>query len=256
MSELKVLMERKSVRAYSEKEVTRETKDKIIEATLRAATAGNMMLYSVIEVDDQDLKDKLAKSCDDQPMISKAPFVLIFVADFQRWMDYLKASDVEKYNKINNLEMYKPDEGLLVKCINDAMIAAQTSVTAADMLGLGSCYIGDILEHFEYHKELLGLPKYTFACTLVCYGYPTEQQKERPLTKRYPKEFVVHKNKYRHVTPEEFKKMDKEYYSDNKNQWLQGCENAAQHFYKRKLLSDFMKELCSSVKRGIKSWAE
>ncbi|MGL6119119.1 MAG: nitroreductase family protein, partial [Fusobacteriaceae bacterium] len=149
--DLKVLMERKSVRAYEEKEISREIKDKIIEASLRSATAGNMMLYSIIEVDDQILKDKLSVSCDNQPMISKAPFVLIFLADFQRWMDYLKVSDIDGYNKKNNLPEYKPDEGLLVKCINDAMIAAQTSVTAADMLGLGSCYIGDILEHHELH---------------------------------------------------------------------------------------------------------
>ena len=54
---------------------------------MRAPTAGNLMLYSIIEIEDQALKDRLAVTCDDQPFIAKAPWVLVFVADFQKWMD-------------------------------------------------------------------------------------------------------------------------------------------------------------------------
>lgn len=50
----------------------------------RAPTAGNQTLYSVLQVDDQSAKDALARTCDDQPFIASAPWVLVFLADLQR----------------------------------------------------------------------------------------------------------------------------------------------------------------------------
>ena len=50
---LEVLFKRKSVRAYPEKQISAEVKSQVLQATLRAPTAGNMMLYSIIDVTDQ-----------------------------------------------------------------------------------------------------------------------------------------------------------------------------------------------------------
>jgi nitroreductase len=50
---MELLLNRRSVRVYEGKELSKEVKKKIIAATLRAPTAGNMMLYSIIEVNDQ-----------------------------------------------------------------------------------------------------------------------------------------------------------------------------------------------------------
>lgn len=240
---LDILMERKSVRDYLIKDIPQDIKDKIIDATLRAPTAGAMMMYSIIEVKNQETKNRLVVTCDNQPMIGKAPYVLLFLADFQRWMDYLEASGVEEYNIQNNLKRYHPKEGDLMLAINDALIAAQTAVIAAEMLGIGSCYIGDIMENFEIHKELFNLPKYTFPITMICFGYPTEQQRKRPLTKRYPKSMVVYENQYRRLEKEEFEGIARE-----------RPENEAINIYKRKITSSFMKEMNRSVKKAIEEW--
>ena len=256
LKNLDVLMNRKSIRAYSDEKISQEIKNTIINATLRAPTAGNMMMYSIIEVKDQTLKNRLVETCDNQPMIGKAPYLLLFLADFQRWMDYLKASEVDIYNKENNIEMYHPKEGDLLLAINDALIAAQTAVASAEMLGVGSCYIGDIMENFEIHKELFNLPKYTFPVTLICFGYPTEQQKNRPQPPRYPKEMIVFENKYRHIENEEFKEMEVERQKILKTNFLPGCHNEAIHMYRRKITSPFMEEMNRSVKKAIESWLE
>lgn len=256
LKNLDVLMNLKSIRAYSDEKISQEIKNTIINATLRAPTAGNMMMYSIIEVKDQTLKNRLVETCDNQPMIGKAPYLLLFLADFQRWMDYLKASEVDIYNKENNIEMYHPKEGDLLLAINDALIAAQTAVTSAEMLGVGSCYIGDIMENFEIHKELFNLPKYTFPVTLICFGYPTEQQKNRPQPPRYPKEMIVFENKYRHIENEEFKEMEVERQKILKTNFLPGCHNEAIHMYRRKITSPFMEEMNRSVKKAIESWLE
>ena len=61
---------------------------------------------------------------------------------------------------------------LLFLACCDALIAAQTAVIAAESLGIGTCYIGDIMENYEEHEELFGLPKYVFPIRLICFGYP------------------------------------------------------------------------------------
>ncbi len=67
--------------------MNRRKKAAIIEAALQAPTAGNMTLYSIIDVTDQERKETLAVTCDNQPFIAKAPLVLVFVADYQRWYE-------------------------------------------------------------------------------------------------------------------------------------------------------------------------
>ena len=50
---IQLLLNRKSIRAYEERPVGVEDRELLLQATLRAPTAGNMMLYSIIEVTDQ-----------------------------------------------------------------------------------------------------------------------------------------------------------------------------------------------------------
>ena len=52
-----------------------------------------MALYTILDITDQTIKDKLAVSCDNQPFIATAPMVLIFCADYRRWYDVFAAND-------------------------------------------------------------------------------------------------------------------------------------------------------------------
>ena len=88
---IRLLDARCSTRAYDPAPLTDEEKRAVLHAAMRAPTAGNMMLYSIIEIEDQALKDRLAVTCDHQPFIARAPWVLLFVADFQKWMDLFAA---------------------------------------------------------------------------------------------------------------------------------------------------------------------
>lgn len=254
---IELLMKRKSIRAYKEKEVPEDIKNKILESTLRAPTAGNMVLYSILDIEDQKVKDTLVKTCDNQPMIGKAPWVLVFIADFRKWMDYFDVCNVDHINKAVGIEGYKPQAGDFMLCVNDAMIAAQNAVVAAESMGVGSCYIGDVMEHYEVHKELFNLPEYTFPVTMICFGYPTENQQKRTQSTRFPIESVVFKNKYKRLDKDGFKVM----YSDMEEKTFRGnylseCENIGQHYYKRKTTSDFMKEMNRSVTAALDAWCK
>ena len=132
------IMKRKSMRAFEKRAIEPEIKAKILEATLRAPTAGNMMLYSILDITHQSIKDTLVKTCDNQPFIARAPMVWIFLADYQRWYDYFTYSGVEEFCAQREEKMRMPEEGDLFLACSDALIAAQNAVIAADSFGLGS----------------------------------------------------------------------------------------------------------------------
>ncbi len=171
---LETIHQRKSMRAYEDKPLSGDVRDMIIKSAMRAPTAGNMMLYSIIEVSDQEAKNKLVETCDNQPFIAEAPFVLIFLADYQRWYDYFMISGVEQFCGEKSKPMVKPEEGDLFLACCDALIAAQTAVIAAESMGVGSCYIGDILENYEIHREMFDLPQYAVPICMVFFGYPSK----------------------------------------------------------------------------------
>ena len=156
---------RKSVRAFTGDAVPPELKRAVLEAAVQAPTAGCQQLYTILDITDQALKDRLAVTCDNQPFISGAEVVLIFCADCRRWFDaYMEAGCTPR----------RPGAGDLLLAVDDAVIAAQNAVTAAESLGLGSCYIGDIMEQYEEHRRLLNLPDWVFPAAMLVIGWPTQ----------------------------------------------------------------------------------
>jgi nitroreductase len=250
------LLSRKSVRVYEDRAISEEVKEIIVKSAMRAPTAGNQILYSIVEVANQEAKETLARTCDDQPFIAKAPLVLLFLADYQRWYDYFTVSGVPDLCREKGEELRKPQEGDLFLACCDAVIAAHTAVVAAESMGIGTCYIGDIMENYEEHKKLFDLPRYVFPIAMVCFGYPTEQQKKRQQPERYKQEYIVFKDKYRRLCKEEFDDMfrsaDDRLFQDKVA--IKGAENYGQHMYMKKFSSDFSREMSRSVKEILKNW--
>ena len=229
---LQGLHNRKSMRAYEDRPISPEARQEILLAAMAAPTAGNQQLYTILDITDQALKDKLAVTCDNQPFIAKAPLVLIFLADCQKWYDaFLDGGCAPR----------RPGVGDLLLAVADSVAAAQNAVTAAESLGIGSCYIGDILERCEEHRALLDLPPYVIPAAMLVCGYPTQQQKERQKPERCALRHIVHENRYRRMPGEELRAMlSKNLHSQPYEAWL----NA---FCSRKYNSDFAREMTRSA---------
>lgn len=238
---LKELHNRKSVRAYTDKIIEPEKKAQILNAALQAPSAGNMTLYSIIDITDQHRKEQLAESCDHQPFIAKASLVLVFCADYKKWYD-LFCSCEEKVRR--------PGLGDMMLACEDTLIAAQNAVVAAESMGIGSCYIGDIMERYEFHKELLGLPDYVLPIAMVVFGYPTEQQIEREKPARFTSGEVVFENCYKTVSVEEYTAM----LGRRQNKSGEELRNWIHAFCKRKWNCDFSQEMSRSVEAMIEAW--
>ena len=233
------LYRRKSVRAYEDREIPEEMKQLILEAAMQAPSAGCQQLYTILDITDQKLKEALAETCDHQPFIAKAPMVLVFCADCKKWYDaYIEAG----------CEPRKPGVGDLMLAVTDTVIAAQNAVTAAESLGLGSCYIGDIMENCEKQRKLLQLPDYVFPAAMLVFGWPTKQQKERQKPERCDLKHIVHENTYRSMDGAELRAM---FAHECKNRTYEEWCSA---FCKRKYNSDFSREMSRSVAKYLEQF--
>ena len=252
-SVIDVINKRVSLRRYADREISQEHLDLIIDSAIKAPTAGNQCLYSIIMIRDNETKEILSKSCDNQPFIAKAPLVLIFAADQQKWFDYYVHKGVKEYSKKKNIAFEAPQESDLILACEDALIAAQNAVIAAESLGIGSCYIGDIMENYEFHKELLNLEDWVFPVCMLCFGYYEEDFK-RVYRERFNKKFIVFEEKYRKLTEDEldemFKIKEKNFVENN----TFDADNFAQMFYARKTGAEFSKEMARSMRVALKKW--
>jgi len=202
---LRLLDRRMSLRRYEDRPISQDDRDAVIHAALRAPTAANMMFYSIIEVADQKKKDRLAETCG-HSFIAQSPFVLLFLADMQRWFDYFEAGEICAYCEREGLTYRTPEASDLMMASCDALIAAQNAVIAAESLGIGSCYVGDIMGHAETHRELFDLPPWAFPITLLTFGYYPEDLARRR-TDRFDRRFVVFRDAYRRLAASDFQEM-------------------------------------------------
>ena len=236
---IRQLKERKSVRVFQEKQIPREEIDAILAAAVNAPTAGNQQLYTIIHVTDPERKAQLAESCDHQPFIATAPLVLVFCADCRKWyQSFLQYG----------CQPRKPGVGDLLLAVSDTNIAAQNAVVAAQSLGIGSCYIGDIMENAEQQREILSLPPYVFPAAMLVFGYPTAQQLERPKPPRSEQRYIVHENAYRDMDADELKQMlSVKTGARDFEEWIRA-------FCERKYNSDFSREMTRSVQAYLEDF--
>lgn len=238
------LKRRVSIRKFNDQPIQDEVMDKIIYSAKHAPTAGNMMMYSMIKIKDKETLLKLSESCDHQPFIAKADTAIIFVVDLYKWHRYFVINGVEEYAKRTDRTYDGPTFGDAILGINDAFCAAENAVIAAESFGVGSCYIGDIMENFEYHKELLNLPEFVFPAGMLVFGHFDHQPEPRG---RFDDEFVVFDEQYHALTDDEIHNMYKErdaYFNANASEEI---KNFAQQFYNRKVGSEFFKEMNRSL---------
>ncbi len=229
---LKSLHERKSVRVFTDEEIAGEDKNSILQAALQAPSAGCQLLYTILDITDKDKKEKLAVLCDNQLFMAKAKMMLVFCADCRKWLSFYQEAGLKPRN---------PGVGDLLLAVEDALIAAQNAVTAAESLGIGSCYIGDVMENAEEMKTLLQLPKYVYPACLLVFGHPTKQQKERKKPERFRLSDIICENSYQEKTGAQIREMfsgktDQKSYDE----WMEA-------FWKRKYESDFSREMNRSM---------
>ena len=241
---IRQLHERKSVRAFSDQPIDERVKQAILSAACAAPTAGNQQMYTILNITDRELQKQLSVTCDNQPFIAKAPLVLVFCADYNRWYELFKR---------HTDAVRKPSYGDLQLASVDAVIAAHNCVVAAESMGIGSCYIGDIVENFERHRELFSLPSHVVPVCMLVFGFPTKQQKEREKPRRFKAEDIVFENRY---NKEKAMDMERMLMERDRREDEESLHDWAEKFCQRKHNGEFSIEMSRSCKEMWKAFCE
>ena len=181
---------RRTIRKYESREVEENLLARILTAGTRASTTGNMQVYSVIVTRDDDMKKRLAPAHFNQPMVTEAPVVLTFCADFNRFNLWCRQRGAEPG--------YDNFLSFMTAAI-DALIVAQTVCSAAEEEGLGICYLGTATYNADKIIEVLDLPTGVVPVATVTIGWPSVIPDQPD---RLPLEAVVHHERYRDFTPQ------------------------------------------------------
>jgi nitroreductase len=179
---------RRTIRKYEEREVDSTLLERILTSGTRVSTTGNMQVYSIIVTRDQEMKRRLAPAHFHQPMVTEAPVVLTFCADFNRFNRWCHQREAEPG--------YDNFLSFMTAAI-DALLAAQTVCNAAEEEGLGICYLGTVTYNADKIIEVLKLPRGVVPVASVTMGWPA-MVPEQP--DRLPLEAVVHHETYRDYT--------------------------------------------------------
>lgn len=181
---------RATVRKYTSRPVSDELLNSLLEKASHTQTMGNLQLYSVIVTRDEAMKERLASAHFSQPMVTGAPVVLTFCADFRRTTDW--ALNRQGHPGYDNFLSYQ-------NALTDALLFCQCFCDLAEAEGLGLCFLGTTVYNPQLIIDVLRLPALTFPVATITLGWPDETPQP---SDRLPLEAFVHNETYNPYSPE------------------------------------------------------
>ena len=191
------MMNRKSIRKYTDQAPSEEEILSVVRAGQQAPFA--MQMGSVII---QRNREKNAFN---------APVQFVVLCDIHR---------MERVMEVRGWERGASNVHSVFFALQDAAYMAQNMVTAAESLGMGSCYIGAAPYMSEKLRNDCNLPDHVIPLVILTMGFPAEDPPVRP---RYPMEFHLYDERYPEMDDEMVKMamdvmdrgyLDQDYYKN------------------------------------------
>ena len=181
---------RRSIRRYTQQPIDEALLHRLLSDAERTQTMGNLQLYSVVVTRSDEMKARLAPAHFSQPMVTQAPVVLTFCADYRRTT--LWAEQRQGHPGYDNLLSF-------INAATDALLYCQTFCNMAEAEGLGLCFLGTTLYCPEAIIDTLQLPPLVFPVATITLGWPDEHPAQ---TDRLPLSAIIHQETYADYTPE------------------------------------------------------
>lgn len=188
---MKNLETRRTIRRYSDREVSNELLHRLLALASRTQTMGNLQLYSVVITRSQQQKERLSPAHFCQPMVTQAPVVLTICADFNRttqWARCRKASP-----GYDNMLSYQ-------NAATDALLFTQTLCCLMDEEGLGYCFLGTTVYQPQQIIDVLRLPRLVMPVATLTVGWPDEDPQP---SDRLTVESFTHEETYHDYSPQD-----------------------------------------------------
>ncbi len=184
---LATILNHRSVRGFLPRALPEGTLETLIAAAQSASTSSNLQFWSVVAVQERQRKSRLAELAGQQQFIRDSPLLLVWLADLSR-LDRIAAERQAQVDGTHYLEEF-------IVGVVDAALAAQSALIAAELLGLGTVYIGAMRNLPEQIAAELCLPPHVFAVFGMSVGYP-DPARPTDVKPRLPQSLVLHRETY------------------------------------------------------------
>ncbi|GAB4270776.1 MAG: nitroreductase [Deferrisomatales bacterium] len=164
MDVLEAIRTRRSVRAFRPQGVSEEQVRRVLEAARWAPSGLNNQPWRFVIVRSEAVRESLARCTKYGRILRAAPVAIAVFLDPQASYDR-------------------------VKDVQGVGAALQTLLLAAHGLGLGACWIGEILNRRREVEQLLGVPDGLELMAVVALGVPAEGPHGKP--ERLPLDALV-----------------------------------------------------------------
>jgi len=212
-----LIARRATCRAYKPDPIPDEILNRVLEAGCKSPSGGGFQSISIIKITDPDKRKKLVGFSRGQKFLATAPVSLVFCVDFHRMTQVMNTEPAP----FRYPDLFKQ----LVMGVVDASVCAQTMVLAAEAEGLGSCYIGNILNVADQVSDMLALPQRVFPVIMLTLGWPKTDRRRQP--PKYPASLLVHENQYQERTDKEvydaYRKQNRWQKLPAKPEWVESC---------------------------------
>ncbi|WP_252344687.1 MULTISPECIES: nitroreductase family protein [unclassified Gemella] len=132
----------------------KEELDIIIKSSKQAPSWMNGQHYSIVVIDDEDLKNTIWELSKSNIHISTSSVFLLYCADLTRH----KLSSEKHFSNFN----IEDNLDTIITATTDVALAMQNAVLAAESLGYGTVCCGAIRSAAKELIEILEMPKYTY----------------------------------------------------------------------------------------------
>lgn len=181
---------RRSIRKYSQQDVSDALLNELLTEAEHTQTMGNLQLYSVVVTRSEEMKKRLAPAHFNQPMVTGAPVVLTFCADYHRTTEW--ALQRNAHPGYDNFLSYQ-------NAATDALLFCQRFCDLAEARGLGLCFLGTTVYQPKQIIDILKLPKLVMPIATITLGWPNE---EPAVSERLPLSAIRHDETYQMATAE------------------------------------------------------
>ena len=181
---LKSILSRRSIRKFLNKPISKELLTLLLAASQSAPSKSNLQQYSILVIQDQNIKNEISDLIGNTKWALTAPIFLLYLADIRRNIKITNDRGYDHKNK--NVDTF-------MNSVIDAALAMQSIICASESLGLGVCPISMIRNIIEEVKVICKLPKGVFPIAGLALGWPDQKSN---VSIRLSQDIVIHFDKY------------------------------------------------------------
>jgi len=222
---IRIIEKLKTVRNFSDRNISQEHLSVILKSCLNAATASARQTYSIIVVDDKDVMKEIGYV---------GSVMLVFCVDFNRIIDIAEYLKFQYKHGIPVVDF--------ITASTDTILAAQTACITAQSLEIDSFFSNCVHRgNISRIYNLLNLPeKYCFPLISLVLGYSDEKTSKLTKKGRLSGPEIIHFNKYQRLNNQELENIVLEYDSEDKHflslidDWREkGYNHYLEYFYEK-----------------------